>query len=181
MRGSIAHVLCPSMNFSAHGFCASLCFCKASDQHYRWPRGSRWSVDAVWITDLSAESTVLPTSTLTHLLDFRSRGISGMDEIGDLCFVILYSHDFGVDCYSVGFSCAENFFFPLLPHTASSLSLLCRRDIPFHWTLNDSFLCSWREAEERRTWITHNKERTSTVFIYFKIILILCSYSLFYL
>lgn len=180
MKGSIAHVLCPSMNFSAHGFCASLCFCKASDQHYRWPRGSRWSVDAVWITELSAESTVLPTSTLTHLLDFRSRGISGMDEIGDLCFVILYSHDFGVDCYSVGFSCAENFFFPLLPHTASSLSLLCRRDIPFHWTL-DSFLCSWREAEERRTWITHNKERTSTVFIYFKIILILCSYSLFYL
>lgn len=111
MKGSIAHVLCPSMNFSPHGFCASLCFCKASDQHYQWPRGSRWSVDAVWITDLSAESTVLPTSTLTHLLDFRSRGISGMDEIGDLCFVILYSHDFGVDCYSVGFSCAENFFF----------------------------------------------------------------------
>lgn len=74
-----------------------------------------------------------------------------------ICFSVLHSHGLGAGTVTQRALVVLRPFFALT-HTSSSLSLLCRREVPFHWTLNDTFLFSWRAAEKRRTWVTHNKE-----------------------
>lgn len=145
------------MNFSAYGFCASLCFCKASTQCYRWLTWVQMVSDTIWMTELAAESIVLLTSTLTqHLLDLGAEEFREWMKLV-ICFSVLHSHGLGAGTVTQRALVVLRPFFALT-HTSSSLSLLCRREVPFHWTLNDTFLFSWRAAEKRRTWVTHNKE-----------------------
>lgn len=158
MRSSIAHVLCPFVSFSTYGFCASLCFCKASDQCYQWLMWVQMVSDTTWIMELAEESIVLLTSTLTlRFWEQRNLG-NGWNWWWSLFCNLAFSWLWGGTVTQRALVVLRPFFFAFLPHTTSSLSLLCRREVQFHWTLNGTFRCSWREAEERRTWITHNKE-----------------------